>query len=211
MGSENIVKFFYCDYNFDMLPSSEYSYVRDLFWPEVFEHWREREAIMPEWIHCATKIKGWPNWESWRMNSAHQFDAPHRTWKQFEIKNPFKTIPQWLLGPFPSWFRDYFPHFEKYEEHTFQEMVEKNNSFLQRHKKIEDIIRHFPCPTEMIGIWLSQEQKMVCYEGTHRATAVALAQYTVKNISFPILPKIVVTEFTDKEKKFLDIMLSLKT
>ncbi len=47
-------------------------FIKQTTWQEVFKGWSEQEANNPGWIRCATEIKGWPDWESWRNHTAEQ-------------------------------------------------------------------------------------------------------------------------------------------
>lgn len=72
-------------------------------WEDVFEGWREREAGNPGWIECATKINGWPDWESWRRFTASQIRADERKWQIYEFTNPINEISDMFVGPYGGW------------------------------------------------------------------------------------------------------------
>ncbi|MDF1498310.1 MAG: hypothetical protein P1P85_03065 [Patescibacteria group bacterium] len=78
-------------------------FLKKTTWQEVFQKWKDSEADNPEWIHCATKIKGWPNWESCRNYTVTQLNLQNRSWNIFKFSNPLAEIPQMLVGPFSSW------------------------------------------------------------------------------------------------------------
>ncbi len=59
--------------------------VKDISWEEVFENWRENEANNPGWVEIATKIKGWPDWESWRSFGANQMNLPNQDWSMYQF------------------------------------------------------------------------------------------------------------------------------
>ena len=65
---------------------------RETTWEDTFEVWRKQEANNPGWIECATKVKGWPNWECWRRFVASQIKAEQRKWRIFDFTNTPVTI-----------------------------------------------------------------------------------------------------------------------
>ncbi|KKT26376.1 MAG: hypothetical protein UW11_C0014G0001, partial [Parcubacteria group bacterium GW2011_GWA2_43_9b] len=66
-------------------------FIKNTTWPEVFEGWQDREAKDPGWIECATKIKDWSDWESWRKYTATQLRADNREWKIYKITDANKV------------------------------------------------------------------------------------------------------------------------
>lgn len=151
-------------------------------WPKIFKSWKQREAKNPAWIHCATKIKGWPNWESWRQHSASQIKANQRKWQIHEFTDPFNEIPAMLVGPYSGW-QSKLP---QKNVSSFQELLEIPEQYQQLNKNdlVTSLIDCLPFTTEFIGILREDLNKIVCLEGHHRATAIALAQKQGKNIDF---------------------------
>ncbi|HNW55823.1 MAG TPA: hypothetical protein PKN62_01970, partial [bacterium] len=78
-------------------------FIKNTTWPEIFKNWRIREADNSSWVECATKIKGWPDWESWRSFTAQQIKATKHDWKIYQFENPLEEIPNILIGPYSSW------------------------------------------------------------------------------------------------------------
>lgn len=170
--------------------------IRPTTWEEVFQGWKQHEGSDPGWIHCATVLKGWSDWESWRRFTAEQIGASNREWNLYEFTDPMREIPNMLVGPFTGW-QSRLP---APNQHTFADLVRipEQTAFFQAHEKVASIIKNFPNPTTMIGIQLPgnedtimsdrtelyQSKKIVCIEGHHRATAVALAQLDGKSIDF---------------------------
>jgi len=77
--------------------------IKNTTWEEVFKKWKEREANEPGWINCATNVKGWPDWESWRRFSASQIKADKRDWQIFKLTDPINEIPEMLIGHYSGW------------------------------------------------------------------------------------------------------------
>jgi hypothetical protein len=157
-------------------------FLKETTWSDVFESWRKREASNPSWVECATKIKGWPDWESWRSFTAEQFDAPNRDWKIFQFTNPEEEIPEMLLGPYSGWQSKVI----RRHETTFKELLEIPAQYeeLSKHSGIQAITKGLPFTTEFIGVVRKDNGKIVCVEGHHCATAIALARMNGKMIDF---------------------------
>jgi len=157
-------------------------YLRDIAWDEVFAGWREREAGNPGWVKCATEIKGWPDWESWRKNTADFFGADGKTWKLYQFTDPMNEIPDMLVGPYNGWQS----RFAEKNVHTFAELVEIPEQFehFSKHEGIRSIIAGMPFDTQFIGLQRADNGKIVCVEGHHRATAFAILRKMAKQIDF---------------------------
>lgn len=156
-------------------------YIQEVSWEEVFSGWWQREAQDPGWIECATIVKGWPDWESWRRFMAKQFLAEARTWMRYRILDPANFLPNQQIGPFQGWhLLDYFktrPNVPM-KERTFAKAAELFQERLMRGAKIMDMVRNFPLKTELIGL------PGICMEGSHRSAAVALAEALKTPIDF---------------------------
>lgn len=155
--------------------------VGDTTWEEVFEGWRGREANNPDWIRTATEIKGWPDWESWRRFTVAQISAGKRSWKIYEFTDSINDIPAMLVGPYGGW-QTKLPEKNK---NSFEELlaISGNYDFFKNHSGVTALIKNFPCPTEFIGLIREDNGKVVCFEGHHRATAMALAKKEGRKIN----------------------------
>ncbi|MBM3205095.1 hypothetical protein FJZ48_03920 [Candidatus Uhrbacteria bacterium] len=180
--------------------------IRPISWEEVFDGWRVREANNPAWIECATKIKGWPDWESWRSFIAKQFDAENRKWKIFQFENPLEEIPEMFIGPYSGWQS----RVNNKNHTTFKELLEIPGQFDEwgKHSGVLAIMKGLPFPTELIGIIRKDTDKIVCIEGHHRATAIALAKKQGQIIDFSETPvTIALTELATENCRLLDDVL----
>ncbi|MFH2136382.1 MAG: hypothetical protein ABII19_01985 [Patescibacteria group bacterium] len=179
-------------------------FIGDTTWEEVFEEWRSREANNPGWIKTATEIKGWPDWESWRRFTASQIQAEKRVWKIYEFTDPMNDIPAMLVGPYGGW-QEKLPEKNK---NSFEELlaITKNYEFFKNHSGVQALTNNFPCPTEFIGLIREGNGKIVCLEGHHRATAVALAQKDGKEINCENI-KIAAAQLPEDEHSILDEVL----
>lgn len=185
------------------MDQKNFKYLCDITWDEVFENWRKREGTREEWQRCAREVKGWPDWESWRKFSSELFGAKNRNWKLYEILFPNKTIPNFAIGPWNGWQK----HFVKKNKHIFADLVRDHYEWVNSNEKIKQILTNFPDSTEMIGIAIEKSDKIVLFEGSHRAAAVALANQNSQPIKFKSNPLIAVTEIDFSEKKILDKMI----
>ena len=86
-----------------MLAHTMLTFIKPTTWEDVFQDWKNREGNDPGWIHCATVLKGWPDWESWRRFTAEQIKADEREWNLYELTDPLHDIPAMLVGPFTGW------------------------------------------------------------------------------------------------------------
>jgi len=170
-------------------------FVKDTTWAEVFEGWRKREASDPGWIHCATVIKGWPDWESWRKFTASQIGAAELAWQVFEFTDPANEIPAMLIGPYTGWQSG----FANKNQSTFEDRlnIPAQFEYFSRHEKVASIMKNFPLDTELIGLVREDSGRIVCIEGHHRAMAVALAKRLGPKISFGGGVRIVLAKLKD--------------
>jgi hypothetical protein len=185
---------------------NDMKFIQNTTWPEVFEGWRAREANNPGWIECATKIKGWPDWEAWRAFTARQIDAASRDWKFFQFTDPLDEIPDMLVGPYSGWQK----RVANKNQTTFSELLEipAQNEEFSRHSGILNILNGLPFATELIGIVRKDRNKIVCLDGHHRATAIALAKKKGQMIDFSeTLITIALTELAAEECSLLDSVL----
>ena len=185
-------------------------FIKKITWDEVFESWRNREASNPGWIHCATVVKGWPDWESWRKHSAEQIHADEREWKLYEFTDPINEVTAMLVGPYSGWQS----RFANKNVASFEDLLEISEQFneFSKHQGVLSIIEGLPFDTEFIGIIRDDIDKIVCLEGHHRATAIALAKKLGKKIDFTKSTiRIALTHLPADEVRILDEVLKRGT
>ncbi|MBI4435686.1 hypothetical protein HY630_03370 [Candidatus Uhrbacteria bacterium] len=183
--------------------------IRLTTWEEVFQDWKQREGNDPGWIHCATVLKGWDSWESWRRFTAEQIKATDREWSLYELTDPMHEIPAMLVGPFTGW-QSRLPAPNK---HTFADLVRipEQEDFFRAHEKVTSMVKDFPPLTMFIGLRLEGNDRIVCMEGHHRATAVALAALDKKSIDFGGSVHIALAALRTDEIHLLDNVLARGT
>jgi hypothetical protein len=176
-------------------------FIKDIDWHKVFEGWREREADNPAWIECATKIKGWSDWESWRSFTAKRFNAENRDWKIFQFENPLEEIPAMLIGPYSGWQSRVI----NINHSTFKELLEIPGQYdeLNKNSGVLAIMKGLPFSTELIGIVRKDNNKIVCIDGHHRATAIALAEKQGLIIDFSKVKVTIALSELDEEDCYL--------
>lgn len=156
--------------------------IKPTTWEQVFRDWQSREGSNPDWIKCATAIKGWPDWKSWRGFTAQQVGAPQRAWQVFRFTDPLKEIPEMLLGPFSSW-QEGLP---RPNVTSFAELLERPDKYqkFSQNQKVLKTMSALPFPTQFIGLRRAGRNKIVCLEGHHRVIAITLAKLQNRKISF---------------------------
>lgn len=159
---------------------------RDTSWEEVFAGWKEREGSNPAWIEAATRVKGWPDWESWRGFTAAQLKVAERKWQIFDVEEPVNEIPKMLIGPFTAWQT----RVSDKNKTSFEEMlvIPEQLDFFSDHDLILSLLQAFPFPTELIGLIRKDIGDIICIDGHHRATALALAKKEGRQIDFGTTP-----------------------
>ncbi len=157
-------------------------FLKDTTWSEIFDRWQAREAGNPAWVEVATKIKGWPDWQSWRQFTADQLVAPQRQWKLYQLTNPLCEVPAMLLGPFPSWQHD----LEQKNTLSFEAVLALpgQQDKWSANDGVKNILNGLPFDTELIGLRRGDNHRIVCVEGHHRAMAIALAKRQGQSIDF---------------------------
>lgn len=181
-------------------------FIKNKNWEEVFDGWREREASNPAWIRCATKIKGWSDWESWRRHSASQIGADKRDWQIFQFTDPLNEIPEMLVGPYFGWQKK-LPEKNKATFLDLLKITEQYDHF-NKYEATVSILNGLPFPTEFIGLIRDDTNKIVCLEGHHRATSITLAKLQNKEIDFSkVKITIALTHLAKNEIHLLDEIL----
>ncbi|MBI4257310.1 hypothetical protein HY626_04625 [Candidatus Uhrbacteria bacterium] len=180
--------------------------IRPTTWQEVFQDWKQREGNDPGWIHCATVLKGWESWEAWRRFTAEQIKASQREWAIFELTDPMSEIPSMLVGPFTGW-QSRLPAPNK---HTFADLVHipEQELLFRAYEKVVSMMKNFPPLTTFIGLQIEGTDRIVCMEGHHRATAVAIAALDGKQIGFGGSVQIALATLKIDEHNLLDNVLA---
>lgn len=182
-------------------------FVKDTTWESVFAGWKEREASNPGWIDCATRIKGWPDWESWRRFSASLIKADQRDWQVFQFEDPAKEVGEMLVGPYSGWQKKVFNK----NKTTFSEFLDitDNFDFYSQHEGVFAIMKGLPFETELIGLIREDNGKIVCLDGHHRAVAISLAKKLGREIDYSnVKMKIALAHLRREEIDLFDQMLS---
>ena len=177
-------------------------FIKKTTWQEIFQNWKDSEADNPEWIHCATKIKGWPNWELWRDHTATLLNLQKRIWNIFEFRDPINEIPQMLVGPFPGWQS----RFSKKNSASFSDLanLSKEYEHFRNNKKIISILESQSFDSDLIGIVREDIDQIVCIEGHHRAMALAIAKKDGIKIDFNDPVRIALAKLPKEEVFLLD-------
>ena len=181
------------------------NFIKKTTWKEIFDEWEKREANNPGWVRCATEVKGWPDWKSWKNFSASQINADERDWQILEFTDPINEVSQMLVGPYTGWQS----RFSEKNTGTFENLLNdpKQYDFFSKHEAVISIMNNLPFPTEFIGLIRDDTNKIVCLEGHHRATAIAMAKKQGKQIDFGNKIKIALAHLGKDEISLLDEML----
>ncbi|MCK5413371.1 MAG: hypothetical protein KAI57_03260 [Candidatus Pacebacteria bacterium] len=177
-------------------------FVQKTTWKEVFQGWKDSEVDNPEWIYCATKIKGWPDWESWRNYTATQGDLQNRNWSIFEFENPIDEVSKMLIGPFSGWQSQV----QKKNLSSFSDLINipKEYKHFKSSKKIISILKNQSFNSNLIGIVREDINQIVCIEGHHRATALAIAKKEGIEINFDKPVRIALARLPKEETFLID-------
>jgi hypothetical protein len=176
-------------------------FLRDTTWQEVFQNWKKREGSNPGWVKCATEVKGWPDWASWRKFSTQLVRADQRDWELYRFTNPMEEIPEMLVGPYSAWQKN-LPAKNILSFRQFLDYPEKLKQF-GNHEGVDSILRGLPFETSLIGLVRGDTKQVVCLEGNHRAVAIALAKRQGKKIDFSATEVTIALAFIPEEEVYL--------
>ncbi len=184
---------------------NDLTHIDDVSWEDVFSVWQKHEGTDPVWQRFAAEERGWDSWEAWRRYQARQINAAGREWQVFEVQAPNKTIPQFLMGPYRGWQKQY-PDSEA-NHHTFFDLVQDQIAWVEQNIGICRRAGSFPTRTQFIGVYAEDENKIILYEGHHRAAAVTLCKHKNNPIVFDEKPTIALTTMnTDDVAMFRDTL-----
>lgn len=182
--------------------------MRDISWDDVFALWQVNEGSNPEWTKVATEVKGWPDWHAWRMFTANQLRLPARQWKLFEAEHPMDELPAMLVGPYSGWQR----RLPTPNTHTFMDLINIPEQYehFASNPQMQKMIWSFPSQSVLTAL-RRPDGKIICVEGHHRATAVAMAKHDGQVVHFPTMPHVAMADLSTEDAGLLDSVLQRGT
>lgn len=158
------------------------TFIESTTWGDVFRGWKDREATDPGWIHCATEVKGWPDWDSWRHYTADAIGAQTREWKRYQFAEPLSHVPHLLMGPYGGWQNQ----LSEKNKLSFQELLDipEHYARFQNHEIVQQMRKSLPFETEFIGLVREDTGDIVLIDGHHRACAIAFAACDGDDVDF---------------------------
>ena len=179
-----------------------------LTFDEMFLFWLEAEINQIEGrnLLSVAKQKGFSSITEWRLSTALRLGLDKLSWRLVDIKNPSKTLPKIIIGPYQGWSI----FFKNKLTTTFVELVKipEARNWLKTHDRINPIRKNFPKASTII-LLQKPNGDYIHIEGGHRICAVSYAQTLGKPIKFgkqksiqAAVAKISNAELT-KLKKFL--------
>lgn len=176
-------------------------------WPEIFDDWRAREASNPGWVHTATVVKGWPDWESWRQLTVKQLRLDDRQWTMFGLDQPLTEIPAMLIGPHSGWQKNLpVPNVSTFGDLANIPEQAEHFAALSVTKQLR---QKFPAQTRLIGL-RRPDGRIVLIEGHHRAMAIALAAKDGQRLDCGDV-RIALADLQPAEAGLLDVVLARGT
>ena len=182
---------------------NQLKYLKQTTWKNVFATWKQHEGSDPAWQKFAVEERGFDSWEAWRSAQSEKVHAADLDWNIYTITNPNDFILDLLLGPFRGWQK----FFEEKLQHTVQDIVDKEFDWINNHNKTKELRKNFPEKTQFIGLYLPWVNKMMLYEGHHRAAAITVAKKVGTPLVFDNLPTIALAEIKQENWKFLEALL----
>lgn len=120
-----------------------------------------------------------------------------------------RDIPMMLVGPFAGWQAKLpVPN-----RQTFADLVRRPEQAvpLHSHERVAGIMKHFPPSTTFFGLKREDTGAIVCLEGHHRATAVALCELAGDEINFGGPVRVALADLGVDEVGLLDQVLARGT
>ncbi|PIR03436.1 MAG: hypothetical protein COV60_00285 [Candidatus Magasanikbacteria bacterium CG11_big_fil_rev_8_21_14_0_20_43_7] len=181
------------------------TFFKQTSWQDVFIAWKSQEGSDPVWQRFAKEEKGWESWDAWRSHQARLINAAYREWSICEIPDPNSIVPQFLMGPYRGWQKQYAE--EEANTHTFADLVRDNIQWVKENIGVKTRTENFPQSTQMIGVYAEDEGKIILYEGHHRATAIAFRVHEGDPIVFAENPTIAVVKMNGEDlSKFREML-----
>lgn len=178
-------------------------------WNDVFFRWKQEEGSDPVWQKFAKEEKGWDSWDEWRGYQANLIGAKEREWSIYEIQKPNETIPEFLLGPYNGWQKHY--PLEEAHTHTVADLVRDHTAWVKENVGVQARAAQFPQQAQMIGVYAEDEDRIILYEGHHRAAAIALRVFEGDPIVFETNLTIAITNMSSEDVKNFRNTLDVST
>lgn len=173
--------------------------LKPVSWEEIYSTWKEDEFRHGQW-KGHWEGKGFDSWEEWRNLKTKLLHLPDREWNLYSVEDPVQTVPTFWGGPFLSLAERYYDG-----DLTKQISEIALHQSIKSHERIRKIMENFPSYTQLIGlIW---NNRILIYEGTHRACAIALA--ASDNVSINSEITIALTDISDiSENELREVSLA---
>jgi hypothetical protein len=155
-----------------------------LTFDEVFHLWMEEE-LKPSGtrnvLEFVQKQKGFSSITEWRLNTALNLGLDKMKWQLIDIKDPNKTLPQVIVGPYQGWSKFFGNKFNT----SFADAIKIPEFFewCKTHDRINPIMKNFPKNSHIILLQKSNGD-YIHIEGGHRICAITFAQALNKPIKF---------------------------
>jgi len=141
-------------------------FVRPIKWDEIFSIWKKGESEQKSW-RKHWESRGFESWDEWRKAYAEPLNPEKLKWFLYEIKNSLADVPSFYAVPSKSWIEKAYGG-----EKTLQFKNILHLPIIANNEKILDIKKSFPEKTMFTGI--VHKEKIILYEGMHRAGAVTI-------------------------------------
>lgn len=135
-------------------------FIRDIEWEEIYDNWRSGETRGDFWRDYYGR-QGFSSWEDFRDKYISAIRPDEYLWSLFKIL-PYE-IGGFKCGAFEGWLEVA----DEVRDRSFNKLCRA--AHFRGHPKVEEIKRHFPSPTQLIG--LHKDEAVYLLEGNHRAVA----------------------------------------